>query len=239
MELFERLIALLKEGTLPIMVPLVLTCLGIGILCANRVLYLYEPRSWITLVWPPARKKIGHDRDELQHAFDAYVEKPSSDHRVRLFEACSRYRTPYARFIERFLSRQDRPLSANYVSLEIEQCALEEDLSIERGMQLLSTLSKAAPLMGLMGTVTGMIATFAAMMVASTSDPKALSSGISIALIATNVGLVVSLPGVLSTGFLSRRGMVLQEEIRLASMRLRSMFHNHSEFTEPTGEATC
>jgi biopolymer transport protein ExbB len=60
-------------------------------------------------------------------------------------------------------------------------------------------------------------------MVAATSDPRALSSGISIALIATEVGLVVALPGVLGMSWLSRRAQVLEEEIHLASLRLRQV----------------
>jgi biopolymer transport protein ExbB len=66
-----------------------------------------------------------------------------------------------------------------------------------------------------------MIATFSAMMSNASNDPKALSAGISIALTATNVGLVVSLPGVVSMGWLSKRGQTLQSEIRIASMQLR------------------
>jgi biopolymer transport protein ExbB len=88
-------------------------------------------------------------------------------------------------------------------------------------MSLLSALARAAPLLGLMGTVVGMIATFSAMLTNATNDPKALSAGISTALTATNVGLVVSLPGVVCMSWLSRRGQVLQSEIRLASMQLR------------------
>ncbi len=205
------------------MLPLLLTCLGIGVLVTNRLLYLYDPRLFLVLLWPPLRRTLSRNRERLQHAFDRFLETPSLDHRTGLAVACTGYRTPYARFLERFLATDTTPASATYLELELEQAALEEELAIEKGMRLLSTFAKAAPLMGLMGTVTGMIATFAAMMIASTSDPKALSSGISIALIATNVGLVVSLPGVLSMGFLSRRGLVLQEEIRLASMRLRSV----------------
>ena len=84
-------------------------------------------------------------------------------------------------------------------------------------------LSKLAPLLGLMGTVTGMIQTFRVMMFATASDPRALSSGISIALIATEVGLAVSLPGVIGSSWLHRRAQTLLEEISLVSMRLRQV----------------
>ena len=105
--------------------------------------------------------------------------------------------------------------------LRLGEVALREEMRIVRGLSILSTLAKTAPLLGLFGTVTGMIQTFRVMMVASTSDPRALSSGISIALVATEVGLAVSLPGVIGSSWLHRRASVLLEEIRLLSMRLR------------------
>ncbi|MCR4315806.1 MAG: MotA/TolQ/ExbB proton channel family protein [Planctomycetes bacterium] len=64
----------------------------------------------------------------------------------------------------------------------------------ERGLGTLSLLASIAPLLGLLGTVTGMIGTFNAITVFGTSDPGVLSSGISEALITTQAGLVVAIP---------------------------------------------
>lgn len=222
-ELFERLIALLKQGTLPVMLPLVLVCLGIGILTVDRVLYLYDPRAFVSWCIPGLRRRLESARSGVQERLEAFVGAPTREARVRALEACDGYRTPYTRFVDRVLRSDFGGVNGVALDLEIESAVLREELAIERGMRLLSTFAKAAPLMGLMGTVTGMIATFAAMMVASTSDPRALSSGISIALTATNVGLVVSLPGVVSMGMLSRRGQTMLERIRLASMQIRGI----------------
>lgn len=218
-EIVIRLFGLLEQGTLPVMLPLVLACLGIGVLTVDRLFYLYDPRTLFVLL-PPVQRSIQRDRDEVVRLFDRFVEEETPETRRALEAACLRYRTPYSRFLLRTLAGHGRP-GGVVRELEAERAELEENLSIEKGMSMLSTFARAAPLMGLMGTVTGMIATFSAMMMNSTSDPKALSSGISIALTATNVGLVVSLPGVVSMGWLSRRGMTLQSEIRIASMQLR------------------
>lgn len=222
-ELFERLIALLKQGTLPVMVPLVLVCLGIGVLTVNRVLYLYEPRAFFSWFVPGLRRRLKTARFGVQARLEEFIDRPTPENRRRALDACETYRTPYTRFVDRMLRSDFGGPNGAALDLEIESAVLHEELDIERGMRLLSTFAKAAPLMGLMGTVTGMIATFAAMMVASTSDPRALSSGISIALTATNVGLVVSLPGVVSMGVLSRRGQSLLDRIRVVSMQIRGL----------------
>jgi len=225
--LFQRLITLIEQGTLPVMVPMIATCAGIGILTADRLGYLYDSRAFLSFI-PKIRRSVARDQREVVRALQELVEEDRDDRRFRLAEACARYRTPYTRFLQRALEAKGRP-GGRIRLLEIEQAELEEALAIERGMSLLSTLARAAPLMGLMGTVTGMIATFSAMMSGSTSDPKALSSGISIALTATNVGLVVSLPGVVSMGLLSKRGQTLQSEIRIASLMLRGRGRTASE----------
>jgi biopolymer transport protein ExbB len=62
----------------------------------------------------------------------------------------------------------------------------------------------AAPLLGLLGTVTGMIKTFTLITIFGTGDAKSLSSGISEALVTTELGLVVAIPSLILHGLLSR-----------------------------------
>lgn len=217
--MFDRLIGLIEQGTLPVMVPLILTCFGIGVLAIDRVAYLFDRRTIFSFL-PPVRAAIRRDREAVARAFDRFLRTESPENRDELVAACLRYRTPHSRFLLRMAAAQGRP-GGTIRELEAERAELEENIAIESGMSLLSSLARAAPLLGLMGTVVGMIATFSAMLTNATNDPKALSAGISIALTATNVGLVVSLPGVVCMSWLSRRGMVLQSEIRLASMQLR------------------
>ncbi|MGE3165700.1 MAG: MotA/TolQ/ExbB proton channel family protein [Planctomycetota bacterium] len=223
MDLFAKLVSVLQQGTLPVMVPLVVICLGIGILIVDRVLYLYDPRLLWTWVFPPARRRLRAHRAQIGRALEAFVNEPTRHNQRRLLDDCRRYQTPYSRFLERAMLEDLLGAQPETLDLFLERALLHEEQGIERGFQLLSTFARAAPLLGLLGTVSGMIQTFSAMMVSSTGDPKALSAGISVALIATNVGLMVGLPGVIGMGFLSRRGQTQQEEIRLASMRLRGL----------------
>lgn len=76
--------------------------------------------------------------------------------------------------------------------------ALESHLSkartsIEKGLSLLKLVATLAPLMGLLGTVTGMIATFSAITLFGTGDPKLMAGGISQALVTTVEGLIVAI----------------------------------------------
>jgi len=70
----------------------------------------------------------------------------------------------------------------------------------ERFLPLLATIAAVAPLMGLLGTVVGMIKTFTLITVFGTGDAKSLSSGISEALVTTELGLVVAIPALIAHG---------------------------------------
>ncbi len=72
-------------------------------------------------------------------------------------------------------------------------------------ISLIHALSVIAPLLGLLGTVTGMIKVFYSLMLYGTGNVKAMASGISEALITTQGGLIVAIPGVYMTSFLRRR----------------------------------
>lgn len=76
---------------------------------------------------------------------------------------------------------------------------------LERGLPFLALTATTAPLLGLLGTVTGMIATFKLISSFGGGDPKLLASGISEALIATATGMGVAIPALLLHAFLSRK----------------------------------
>ncbi len=80
------------------------------------------------------------------------------------------------------------------LELKLDDAILKEIPALERGLSLLKLLSGIAPLLGLLGTVTGMILTFQAITLFGTGDPKLMAGGISQALITTVLGLVVAIP---------------------------------------------
>ena len=93
---------------------------------------------------------------------------------------------------------EDNPgLDAESLELKLHEAVLKERPSIESGLNLLKIISMVAPLLGLLGTVTGMIITFQMITLFGAGDPKAMAGGISQALITTVLGLVVAIPTVL------------------------------------------
>ena len=76
---------------------------------------------------------------------------------------------------------------------------------LDRHLGLLAVLGGVAPLLGLLGTVTGMIHTFQLVTVFGSGDAKLLSGGISEALVTTEAGLIIAVPVLLVHAFLSRR----------------------------------
>jgi biopolymer transport protein ExbB len=90
----------------------------------------------------------------------------------------------------------------------LEEILYEKILSVrpklERFLPFIALTAAAAPLLGLLGTVTGMIKTFNLITIFGTGDAKSLSSGISEALITTALGLIIAIPALIAHGMLAR-----------------------------------
>ncbi|GAA4891788.1 MotA/TolQ/ExbB proton channel family protein [Ferrimonas pelagia] len=80
------------------------------------------------------------------------------------------------------------------LELKLDEAILRETPKIESGVNIIKVLAAIAPMLGLLGTVTGMIATFQDITLFGTSDPKIMAGGISMALVTTVLGLVAALP---------------------------------------------
>jgi biopolymer transport protein ExbB len=93
--------------------------------------------------------------------------------------------------------------------------------SLSANMALIGVLATVAPLLGLLGTVTGMITTFDVLAVFGTGNAKAMAGGISEALITTETGLLVAIPGLYMKGFLDRRLANIAKNITAAGLYLR------------------
>ena len=83
------------------------------------------------------------------------------------------------------------------VELKLSEAALKEMPNLTKGLLFIKVISVVAPLMGLLGTVTGMIKTFQVITLFGAGDPKMMAGGISQALMTTVLGLVVAIPMVL------------------------------------------
>lgn len=92
----------------------------------------------------------------------------------------------------------------------VEEKIMEQEARLNRYLSIIAILASIAPLLGLLGTVTGMINTFHAITIFGTSDPRMMSTGISEALVTTQAGLGIAIPLLLAHHFLRRRvGMLV------------------------------
>lgn len=101
----------------------------------------------------------------------------------------------------------------------LESLLRRKVVELERHVPTILMLASVAPLLGLLGTVTGMITTFNAISQVGTGNPRPLAAGISEALITTEFGLAVAIPGLMLGGYLQRR--VARFRVRLEALRLR------------------
>jgi biopolymer transport protein ExbB len=106
----------------------------------------------------------------------------------------------------------------------LQEAILNQLPKVERGMAVLAVLGAVAPLLGLLGTVTGMIDTFRVITLYGTGDPKLMSGGISEALVTTELGLAVAIPIMLLHTFLSRRVDHIVGDMEERSVQLCNIF---------------
>ncbi|WP_020414276.1 MotA/TolQ/ExbB proton channel family protein [Microbulbifer variabilis] len=95
------------------------------------------------------------------------------------------------------VAEENKGVDGETLELKMEEAVLKERPAVESGLNLLKIIAMVAPLLGLLGTVTGMIITFQAITIFGAGDPRAMAGGISSALITTVLGLVVAIPTVL------------------------------------------
>jgi biopolymer transport protein ExbB len=103
----------------------------------------------------------------------------------------------------------------------LDQHALEQRPRIRRFLPVITVLAATAPLLGLLGTVTGMITTFDVIAIFGTGNAKALSGGISKALVTTQSGLLVGIPGLFMSRLLMRRANAIERRLTETVMGLK------------------
>jgi len=102
---------------------------------------------------------------------------------------------PLGRVLAAYESNQSADTET--IELKLSEAALKEMPGLTKGLLFIKVISVVAPLMGLLGTVTGMIKTFQVITLYGAGDPKMMAGGISQALVTTVLGLVVAIPMVL------------------------------------------
>jgi biopolymer transport protein ExbB len=115
------------------------------------------------------------------------------------------------------------------------QCVRRQRRELEKRLALIAVLAGIAPLLGLLGTVLGMVETFDVIAFFGTGNARALAGGISIALITTQTGLLVAIPGLLMSNRLGRMAQRLNTSLdEAAAVLLRHLKAEPSGPIEPS-----
>ena len=165
---------LIVEGGWYIMIPL-------GILSVIAI-YIFAER------WMAISKAAKEDKDFMNRIKD-YV----SDGKLEAARSlCHTSNTPIAHMIDKGITRIGKPIGD--VSASIENVGKLEVYKLEKGLPMLATVAGAAPMIGFLGTVIGMISTFHAMKISGAGvEISALSGGIMQAMVTTVAGLVIGI----------------------------------------------
>ena len=136
-------------------------------------------------------------------------------------------RHPVRAVLERGIETRDR--SREEVEEALYEKYLEAQPPLQRGLPLIAIAAATAPLLGLLGTVTGMIHTFKLINIFGTGDAKSLASGISEALVTTEFGLVVAIPALILHALLSRKVQGIRSTMEMTSLAFVNGLEKHEE----------
>lgn len=130
----------------------------------------------------------------------------------------------------RVLASAVRNLERDRAHIEdiISEQILHESAHLNRFGAFIIVIAAVAPLLGLLGTVTGMISTFDIITEFGTGDPKLLSGGISIALVTTEVGLAVAIPALIFGNLLSGWAESIKDEMEKAALHVINLYTSHA-----------
>ncbi len=170
----------------PLMIPIVLSCVVAVYIFVERVLTI---------------KKANENPDAFMSKIKELVLRGDINGAKIL---CAQHDTPVARMIEKGVQRIGSPLKT--IEASIENVAKLELFKLEKNLSILATVAGAAPMMGFLGTVMGMVTAFISISQEEGSvSPKLLADGIYTAMITTVAGLIVGILAYLGYNYLVTR----------------------------------
>ncbi|ODS33066.1 MAG: biopolymer transport protein [Candidatus Scalindua rubra] len=169
----------------PVMIPLAIVTLAALILIIERLFFFRKERSM-------------HD-----HLMGDIISLCAEGRHDEAEDICRQHEGPIARTLAACISRREQGVSAMEDS--VQESIMHEIPRLEHFLPAIGVLAAVAPLLGLLGTVTGMINTFHMIAIFGSGNPGLMAGGISEALITTATGLVIAIPVLLAHNFLSTK----------------------------------
>ena len=153
--------------------------------------------------------------DELVTATERYLRRGDYEETVRI---CERFDVPFAHVVRAALAR--RHLGIGEMERAMVGTGQHEATVLSRNLRTLGVIANLAPMLGLFGTVVGMIRAFEVISKVGTGNPSLVAEGISEALITTAVGLAVGIPSLAAYHFFRSRGERFLFEIESIAFEL-------------------
>lgn len=153
----------------------------------------------IERAWALWRAKI-NTQEFLERVRQALLKRGNVKEAIQI---CEEYQGPIANIMKAGLLKYGRP--DEEIERTIEAASAHELARLERGLGVLATVSNIAPLVGFLGTVSGMINSFDALARAGLSNPGLVAKGISEALITTATGLAIAIPVLAAYNYFTTR----------------------------------
>jgi biopolymer transport protein ExbB len=145
-------------------------------------------------------------------------------------EYCRRHPGPLTDLVMALVENRHAP----YEELKeiLEDTGRRQLMGLQRGLPALATIVAGAPLLGLLGTVIGMIKIFSVVATAGSGITEALSSGISQALITTATGLVIAIPALFTHSYLEYRAINILSDIEAQIIDFLHLVREHEREEE-------
>lgn len=168
-----------------------------------------------------AIKKAAREDDTFMKKIKDYIHDGEIDSAMNL---CKKTDTPYSRMILKGISRIGRPM--NDVLVAIENVGNMEVSALGKGFTWLATTAAGAPMLGFLGTVTGMVQAFFAMASAgSNANIAILASGIYEALVTTVAGLIVGIIALFAYNYLVSRVNKVMNQLEAKTMEFMDLLN--------------
>ena len=177
-------------------------------LCSIFALGIFLERLWTYV-------KVRKEFRELAHQVEPLVAK---DHREDAITVCHKSNSPLAQVFLAALRAAGR--SREQIKAVVEETGRRESAPLQRFLGLMGTIATISPLLGLLGTVLGMIRAFNVIASQGMGTPATLGGGISEALVTTAAGMTVAIPVILAHRYLSSKLDQLIIEMEEYSLRL-------------------
>lgn len=147
-----------------------------------------------------------HDGELLIKHLEEYIQKGDKEGAI---EVCSKFKNTSSKVMEVILKNYQicdiKGCNFEFLEEKARECSLKQLPKLEKNMWILGIAANVTPLLGLLGTVAGMIGAFKAIATHGTGDPTVLAYGISQALVTTASGLTVAIPALIFYNYYQKK----------------------------------